>query len=297
MNAALIRVAIQSSRRLVRDALAGALGADAAFAVVSRTAHCGDLLEVCELRRPHALLVDAAEPVENWLGTIAAIAARYVAINIVVAYEAMAAQEVAAAYRAGVTTLVPYSRGLGTVLVALKLRPAVTASGTHVMLTDRELQIVALVGEGRSVREVATLLAISPRTVENHKRRIYAKLGVHSQSHAVALATQFGLLDPTGSEADWKYFGSTPQLSPREQEILSSISHGDTVRQTAKALGVSIKTIENTQGRLFRKLGVRNRAGALTVAYGLGLLDSVTVEGTAGAATAASTAEPVLGRT
>jgi DNA-binding CsgD family transcriptional regulator len=44
------------------------------------------------------------------------------------------------------------------------------------------------------------------------------------------------------------------------------------VRQTARALGIAVKTVENAQGHLFRKLGVHNRAAAVATAYALGLL-------------------------
>jgi len=64
-------------------------------------------------------------------------------------------------------------------------------------------------------------------------------------------------------------------LTTREGEILSSIARGDTVRQTARTLGIAEKTVENTQARLFRKLGARNRAGALANAHELGLVDLV----------------------
>src|SRR4029077_10378356 len=47
---------------------------------------------------------------------------------------------------------------------------------------------------------------------------------------------------------------------------------GYSIRQTAQALGIAPKTVENIQTRLFRKLGVRNRSGALAVADALGLL-------------------------
>lgn len=40
-------------------------------------------------------------------------------------------------------------------------------------------------------------LGISPQTVEEHKRRIFAKLDVRNQSHAVARAIQLGLFGPT----------------------------------------------------------------------------------------------------
>jgi DNA-binding NarL/FixJ family response regulator len=61
-------------------------------------------------------------------------------------------------------------------------------------------------------------------------------------------------------------------LSRREAEILESISRGQAVKQTARELSISAKTVENLQGRLFRKLGVRNRAQAVARAHGLGLL-------------------------
>ena len=66
-----------------------------------------------------------------------------------------------------------------------------------------------------------------------------------------------------------------PELTSRECDILRSIANGHTVRLTARALGIAEKTVENTQARLFRKLGARNRPGALAAAHALGLLDLV----------------------
>jgi DNA-binding CsgD family transcriptional regulator len=66
--------------------------------------------------------------------------------------------------------------------------------------------------------------------------------------------------------------GGTPELTDREHDILASIARGHTVRQSARALGIATKTVENTQARLFRKLGTHNRSETLTVAYRLGLV-------------------------
>ncbi len=63
-----------------------------------------------------------------------------------------------------------------------------------------------------------------------------------------------------------------PELTSRESDILSSMAQGHSIRQTARALGIAPKTVENVQTRLFRKLGVRNRSGALAVANAFGLL-------------------------
>jgi DNA-binding NarL/FixJ family response regulator len=67
-----------------------------------------------------------------------------------------------------------------------------------------------------------------------------------------------------------------PELTLRESDILRSIALGHTVRQTARVLGIAEKTVENTQARLFRKLGARNRTAALAAAHALGLLELVT---------------------
>jgi DNA-binding NarL/FixJ family response regulator len=61
-------------------------------------------------------------------------------------------------------------------------------------------------------------------------------------------------------------------LSHREAEILHLVEAGQSVKQTARQLGISPKTVENTQRHLFRKLGVRNRAQAVARSYALGLL-------------------------
>jgi DNA-binding CsgD family transcriptional regulator len=54
------------------------------------------------------------------------------------------------------------------------------------------------VADGLVTAQVAMLLGITRKSVENHKQRIFAKLGVQSQAHAVAVAVGSGLLGPAG---------------------------------------------------------------------------------------------------
>ena len=62
------------------------------------------------------------------------------------------------------------------------------------------------------------------------------------------------------------------ELTPRQQAVLEMIVGGASVKQTARALGIAVKTVENTQSRLYRRLGVRNRAQAVAVAMSEGLV-------------------------
>lgn len=54
-------------------------------------------------------------------------------------------------------------------------------------LTERELETLRLVVSGKRNREIACQLSISEKTVENHLRLIFAKLGVRSRNEATAL--------------------------------------------------------------------------------------------------------------
>jgi DNA-binding CsgD family transcriptional regulator len=62
------------------------------------------------------------------------------------------------------------------------------------VLTDREIQILQHVSAGRSNREIAAVLYLSPATVKVHLERIYAKLDVNNRAEAVATALRDGLI-------------------------------------------------------------------------------------------------------
>lgn len=62
-------------------------------------------------------------------------------------------------------------------------------------LTPREQEIMVLLCEGRPVKKIAKQLFISPKTVENHRANIMAKLDVHSTLEMVRYAVKLGLID------------------------------------------------------------------------------------------------------
>jgi len=62
-------------------------------------------------------------------------------------------------------------------------------------LTAREQEVMALLAQGRSVRDIAEKLCISQKTVENHRSNIYSKLEIHSSIDLVRFAVRLGIVD------------------------------------------------------------------------------------------------------
>lgn len=67
-------------------------------------------------------------------------------------------------------------------------------------LTRRETDVLAAMADGLSTKAIARRLGVAIKTVENHKTRVFDKLGVRSQAHAVATAISHGLLTPAMAE-------------------------------------------------------------------------------------------------
>ncbi len=74
-------------------------------------------------------------------------------------------------------------------------RQARAGSEVASTVTPRERQILQLLAEGLTMRQVARRLAISPRTVETHVAKLYRKLDVRTRVQAIARAASIGLID------------------------------------------------------------------------------------------------------
>jgi DNA-binding NarL/FixJ family response regulator len=62
-------------------------------------------------------------------------------------------------------------------------------------LTSRERQVLELLSDGQTMRQIGTRLGISPRTVETHVAKLYRKLGVRTRVQAVSRAATLGLVE------------------------------------------------------------------------------------------------------
>src|SRR5262249_55280411 len=69
------------------------------------------------------------------------------------------------------------------------------------ILTQRERQVVQLLAEGKSTKEVASVLNLSVKTAETHRSNIMRKLGLHSVSELVLYAVRNNIVQAFGSTA------------------------------------------------------------------------------------------------
>jgi DNA-binding NarL/FixJ family response regulator len=211
-----VRVFIVDDHAVVRRGLRGYLEAVGGMEVVGEAAEGQEALDgiaalVAAGRPPDVVLMDLLMPGVDGTSATAAITQRYPDTAVVVmtsfahsdmvhgALQAGAAgyllkdaeaDEVAAAIRAacrGEVHLDP--------VVAEQLTRSLTAPGTQTVnaLTDGEREILILLAQGLSNRQIADALVVSERTARTHVSNILGKLGVASRTQAALLAVREGI--------------------------------------------------------------------------------------------------------
>ena len=153
-----------------------------------------------------------------------------------------------------------------------------------VELTPREKEVLRLITDGKTNNQIAETLIVAVKTVDTHRKKIMDKLGIRTVAGLTKYALREGLtcLETTEqiNESDSKEIGKTKdslhntkkvKLTPREREVLQLIAEGNTNKQIAEALIVSVKTVETHRGKIMNKLGIRSVAGLTKYALGKGL--------------------------
>lgn len=196
-----LRVALQQRHEFFRAGLPLLLAAEPNVHVVGSVTTPDQLVALCRRARPSpdVALVDSADTEPEDAPLVGMLRRELPALRVV----ALQAEDRRAVPfpQAGLDAVVPCAAGIDGILRAMVAGPAPAARSeslptglTMPALTKREAEVLALVRGGATARDIAERLAISPGTVEHHKRRIFVKLGVQNQAHAVAVALRAGLL-------------------------------------------------------------------------------------------------------
>jgi DNA-binding NarL/FixJ family response regulator len=173
------------------------------------------LLDAAEKLRPDVIVTDISMPLMNGVDAIRQIRARQPDAKIIVLTMHRDTHLAAEAFRAGVSGYllkvsasaelihaireVAQGRSYVTTLLAKDLITLLIESGGPARdggasLTPRQREVLHLVAEGRTMKEVASILNISPRTAESHKYEIMQALGMQTTADLIQYATRLKLI-------------------------------------------------------------------------------------------------------
>jgi DNA-binding NarL/FixJ family response regulator len=173
------------------------------------------LLNAAETLRPDVIVTDISMPLLNGLDAIQQIRARQPNIKVIILTMHGETQLAVDAFRAGasgymlkvspaeelITAIqqVAQGRAYVTTLLSKDLITLLLEAGGHSragapLLTARQREVLQLIAEGRTMKEVASILNISPRTAESHKYEIMRVLGVQTTAELIRCAIRLKLV-------------------------------------------------------------------------------------------------------
>jgi DNA-binding NarL/FixJ family response regulator len=206
---------IVDDQTLFRRGLVKLLESDPRIEIVADAANGAEAMEKIAKRQPDLVLVDIKMPVMDGIEATRRIVSQYPKIRVLVLTTFDNDGYVVQALRAGASGYLLKDSQLESIVSAILsimsgervMTPSVadqffnlSAGGSQKArydgMTRREVEILRLLGQGMSNKQVAYQLKISEKTVRNHISNFYAKLGVGDRSQAVLYAVRKGLVEP-----------------------------------------------------------------------------------------------------
>ena len=212
--AATKRIVIIEDHTAIREMLAEILRVDPAYKIVGESGEGQAACQLCLDLKPDLIVLDARLPGLSGVDILRRISKQLKSTRVLVfsAYESPAlVREMLEAGAHGFVEktagLVEFKKGLGTIAqggtyfgpgVAALLRTVVannSATSGIETLTDREREILKLVAESHSTKEIAQKLGISVKTVDNHRTNLMRKLDLHDVASLTRYSLEIGLID------------------------------------------------------------------------------------------------------
>ncbi|MFL5806630.1 MAG: response regulator [Roseiflexaceae bacterium] len=204
-----IRILIVEDQRIVREGLIALLEDEPGVAIVGEAANGQAAVELFAQLQPDIVLMDLQMPVLDGPEATRRIRDRAPDARILVLTTYATDEFIFKALRAGARGYLLKDASADELLSAIRavsqgqtlLAPAVAerlvagvSDNAHEPLTPRELEVLTLLGRGRSNGEIADALTIAPRTVKVHVQNILGKLGAGNRTEAVSIAVRQQLI-------------------------------------------------------------------------------------------------------
>ncbi len=205
-----IRILVADDHPVVRDGLVAVLGTQADFEVVGEAANGAEAVERARRLRPDVVLIDLQMPKLDGVAAIEQLRADDRTIGVVVFTAFDSDERIVSALRAGAQgyllkgaprdeifraiRVVHAGGSLLEPLVASRVINRLQPTAVADRLTKREREVLILLAQGRSNKQIAAVLDVTERTAKFHVGAIMRKLDATNRTEAVALAAQQGLI-------------------------------------------------------------------------------------------------------
>lgn len=205
---------------LFREGLKAIIERDSKFEVVGEAGTGREGLRMVKKLKPDLVLVDISLPDQSGIELTREIRSLILDTRVMIVSMHSKIDYIAEAFQAGATGYVIKESASERLLHALEYvsrgeyfldssvsqevvkklmespaREAKITNAAYGTLTPREQEVMRLLAEGLSAKQVAKKLFISPKTVENHRSNIMSKLGLHSTVELIRYAAKLGLID------------------------------------------------------------------------------------------------------
>jgi DNA-binding NarL/FixJ family response regulator len=215
-------IVVVDDHRVVRDGIRAILTRDPEFRVVGEADDGAGALRVCQETNPALVLMDISLPGVNGIEATVQLVRHFPNTKVVILSMYDDERSVMGAIRAGARGFVLKQASFGEVLNALRV---VARGGTYLSssisgrlverlqrgsldaaekgpldsLSPRETQVLRLVAEGKSSKEVATILKLEHSTIRSYRKTMMKKLGVSNLAGLIQVAVAAGVTTPPGT--------------------------------------------------------------------------------------------------
>lgn len=209
-----IRVLVVDDHAIVREGICALLARREDIEVVGEAADGNRAIDAVVRLDPDVVLMDIAMPGMNGLEATREIHTRFPSTRILVLTQHENKEYILPLLHAGAAGYVTKDVRASELAEAIRsvyekggyLQPSITTavvsaiaespktSDEQTILTEREIQVVRLIAEGLSNREIAERLSISVKTVDTHRGNIMEKLNVHNTAELIKYAIRKGIV-------------------------------------------------------------------------------------------------------
>lgn len=212
-----IRVLVVDDHVVVRDGICALLALAPDIEIVGEAGHGREALEKLTKLQPDVVLMDIAMPMMGGLETTRRIRKDFPNVKVLVLTQYADKEYVFPAIEAGASGFISKTAASSEIAIGIRsvyqgdsfLSPSIAKllveNYQHLnisrkkldpydQLTEREREVLKLLAEGHTTKEIADILSISPKTVEGYKTSLMDKLDIHNRIDLVKYALRKGII-------------------------------------------------------------------------------------------------------